>query len=268
MIVGLGGLAVLLPALIWGGELAVQIIGAIAVLVCAEEFASMAFKEDKWAAFGWLSLTAGSSHLALVHLGTDVVGWLFPMIVVATMAFVMLRPGPSLEAAADRVGRYVLGQVWIGFFLASLVILRGFDFGLGWVFVVLAVAWCGDTGAYFAGRSLGKHKLYERVSPKKTWEGFFGGLAGGVGGLFAVRAIGATYGWTDLTPLDCVVLGVALGSAAVAGDLSESLMKRAFKVKDSGWIMPGHGGLLDRIDSVVFVAPLLVGYLRVIKGIG
>jgi phosphatidate cytidylyltransferase len=268
LLAGFVGLAVLLPSLIWGGLLAVQIIAAIAVLVCVEEFATMAFKDDKPAALAWLALTAGGSHLALVHLGSEVVGWLFPMIVVATMGFVMLRPGPSLEDAADRVGRYVLGQVWIGFFLASLVALRRYDNGLGWVFAVLAISWCGDTGAYFAGRSFGKHKLYERVSPKKTWEGFFGGLAGGVGGMFAVRAVGASYGWTDLTPVDCVVLGVVLGSAAVAGDLSESLMKRAFKVKDSGWIMPGHGGLLDRIDSVVFVAPLLVGYLRLIKGIG
>ena len=122
--------------------------------------------------------------------------------------------------------------------------------------------------AYFAGRAFGRRKLYPLVSPKKTWEGFFGGLAGSVIGLLIVRLVGLSWQWTDLTPFDCVVLGVVLGSAAVAGDLSESLMKRAYGVKDSGWIMPGHGGLLDRIDSVLFVAPLLVGYLHLVKGVG
>lgn len=269
ILAGVVGLAVLLPSLFLGGVLAVQIIAALALLVCVDEFASMAFKEDVFVARIWLALTAGGAHAAALYAGEGALGWVLPILVVATMAFVMLRPGGDLERAADSVGRYVLGQVWIGLFLASLVWLRQLDHGLGWVFVVLAVSWSGDTFAYFAGRAFGKHKLYELVSPKKTWEGFFGGLLGGVVGLFLVRFVGATYGdWHGLTPIDCVVLGVFLGASAVAGDLSESLMKRAFKVKDSGWIMPGHGGLLDRIDSVLFVAPLLVGYLRLMKDLG
>lgn len=269
ILAGVIGLAILLPALFFGDVLAVQIIAGLAVLVCVDEFARMAFQQDVAVARVWLALTAGGAHAAALYLGPGGLGWLFPVLVVATMAFVMLRPGQNLEAAADSVGRYVLGQVWIGLFLAALVWLRRLDGGLGWVFVVLAVSWCGDTFAYFAGRAFGKHKLYELISPKKTWEGFFGGLAGGVVGLFGVRYVGATYGdWHALTPMDCVVLGIALGAAAVAGDLSESLMKRAFKVKDSGFIIPGHGGLLDRIDSVLFVAPLLVGYLVVMKDLG
>lgn len=268
LIAGFVGLAVLLPALFLGGVVAVQVIALLALLICVDEYASMAFSDDVTAARGWLWLTAGGAHAAAVFGGGASLGWVLPVLVVATMAFVMLRPGEDLERAADSVGRYLVGQVWIGLFLASLVWLRKLDHGLGWVFVVLAVSWCGDTFAYFAGRAFGKRKLYELVSPKKTWEGFFGGLAGGVAGLFLVRWVGQNYGdWTGLTPLDCVLLGVTLGAAAVAGDLSESLMKRAFKVKDSGWIMPGHGGLLDRIDSVLFVAPLLVGYVTLVKGL-
>jgi phosphatidate cytidylyltransferase len=269
ILAGVVGLSVLLPALFLGGVMAVQVVALLALVVCADEFATMAFPEDLSVARAWLILSAATLHSAAVYGDGSALTWVLPVVVVLTMAFVMLRPGQDLERAADSVGRYLVGQVWIGLFLASLVWLRRLDHGLGWVFVVLAVSWCGDTFAYFAGRAFGKHKLYERVSPKKTWEGFFGGLVGGVVGLFLVRWVGMSWSdWSGLTPVDCVLLGVTLGAAAVAGDLSESLMKRAFKVKDSGWIMPGHGGLLDRIDSVLFVAPLLVGYVIVFKGLG
>ena len=127
---------------------------------------------------------------------------------------------------------------------------------LSFIFLALAIPWLGDTGAYFAGRAFGRHKLYELISPKKTIEGYVGGVITATIGVFVIRSLGLP----ALGVIDCLVIGVIIGTAAVLGDLAESLLKRAFGVKDSGRIMPGHGGLLDRIDSLLFVLPLLYGY--------
>jgi phosphatidate cytidylyltransferase len=127
------------------------------------------------------------------------------------------------------------------------------------VLFVLVVMWLGDTGAYFAGRFLGKHKLYEAVSPKKTWEGAFGGLAGSLVAAIVMKLVRMDHvAWVDVILL--ALPGAALGQM---GDLVESLFKRSTGVKDSGAIWPGHGGILDRIDAVLFFAPYVYVYIQV-----
>jgi phosphatidate cytidylyltransferase len=121
----------------------------------------------------------------------------------------------------------------------------------GWVLFTLALVWAADTGAYFAGRFLGKVPLAPRVSPKKTWEGVIGGLivSGGV------AAVGGS--WLGVNGFPFISLCVAVAAISVVGDLTESMLKRAAGLKDSGSIFPGHGGVLDRIDSVTAAAPTL-----------
>ena len=255
------GLGLLIPSVAWGGVHAVDAWVAVGGLLCLDEYARMAFAGDNRVALGWLVLGTVSVGVALLGWGANMAFAVVCLLIPATMAFVTLRPGASLKGGADGEGRYVLGMSWIGL-LVTLALLRRLPDGLGWVSLPLVVSWCGDTGGYFAGKYLGKHKLYPRVSPKKTWEGVAGGVTLATAGAFAVRATLLP----ALTPVDCVVLGVGLSLAAVLGDLSESLLKRAYEVKDSGWIMPGHGGLLDRIDSVLFVSPLLYGYAVLVKG--
>jgi len=255
------GLAVLIPSLVFGGVLAVEIIIVLVSLVVLTEYAAMAFPDDRHASFAWLLLGWGAVYTAWLHGPQGAIAPTLGGLVLATLVFVTLRPGPELSRAADRAGRYVLGIGWIAL-LASFVGLRRFDDGLAWIFLVLAISWCGDTGGYFAGRFFGKHKLYPRISPKKTWEGVAGGVALAVVGVFVVRAVGLP----QLSPAACVAGGAAACLLGVVGDLSESMMKRAFDVKDSGWIMPGHGGLLDRIDSVLFVAPAIYGYAVLMEG--
>lgn len=255
------GLAIILPAVFWGGPLAVVVIVALAMGVGLDEYARMAFPDDHRVAFAWLAL------IVAVFVGYAV--WGSPQeavaavafAVVATMVMVTVRPGPRLEDAADRVGRYLLGMLWVSQ-LTFLVRLRAFPDGIVWVLLALAISWLSDTGAYFAGRAFGRRKLYERVSPKKTWEGFWGGVATAVVGTVTVRAL-----WLpELSLVDAVVLGAFGSVMSVMGDLSESLLKRAFDVKDSGWILPGHGGMLDRIDSVLFVAPTVWAYMVLVRG--
>lgn len=255
------GLAITLPPILFGGEVAMEVLVPFFMLIVLQEYAAMAFPEDRHVAFGALVLGSAGVYVPWLYGDEGSLPSAVAIVIVLTMAFVTLRPGPDISKAADRFGRYIAGMAWIGL-LPFLIQLRRLDQGLAWIFVVMAVAWCGDTGGYFAGKYLGRHKLYPRISPKKTWEGVAGGMALATLGVFVVRAVGLP----SLTPVDCVVLGVLLCGAGVIGDLCESMLKRAFGVKDSGWIMPGHGGILDRIDSILFVAPLLYGYAVWVKG--
>lgn len=246
------GLAVLLPAVIFGGVVAVDVIVPLAAAVCVAEYAAMAFPADRWPKGLFVGVGAAAVHAVTLYLGPE---WWGPALMFCTLAafvFVTFRPGDTLEPAADQVGRLVLGIGWVTM-LTSLALLRRLDHGLAWCFLVLAVSWLGDTGGYFAGKYFGSHKMYPLVSPKKTWEGAVGGVILSTVGTWVVGRIGLP----ELSLVEVLVGGPALCAAGIIGDLSESLLKRSFGVKDSGWIMPGHGGLLDRIDSVLFVAPLV-----------
>lgn len=131
---------------------------------------------------------------------------------------------------------------------------------------ILLILWATDTGAYFAGTFLGKHKLFERISPKKTWEGFLGGavLAAVIACVF--NLILRNYGMSYLSLVDWVVITVIIVIGGTFGDLVESLLKRSIEIKDSGSSLPGHGGFLDRFDGLFISAPFVVAYLEIFKG--
>jgi phosphatidate cytidylyltransferase len=165
----------------------------------------------------------------------------------------------EIPTAALRTFAGVAGPFYIGGLLTALALLRRDAGAVGphYVFMCLTFAWLADTGGYFFGRFLGKRKLYEAVSPKKTRAGFVGALLGAeLGGLlghfFYLRSI----------PLAHVVpLALVAGALGQFGDLVESLLKRSTGIKDSGSIVPGHGGMLDRIDALIIVAPVVYLYV-------
>jgi phosphatidate cytidylyltransferase len=130
--------------------------------------------------------------------------------------------------------------------------------GTAWVVLAFAVTWANDTFAYFAGMLFGKHQLYQKVSPKKTWEGFAGGAVGSVLGALVIRATLLQ----ELSVPHAVLLGAGAAVLGPLGDFTESLLKRAAGVKDSGKVIPGHGGLLDRIDALLFVVPWVYLFVR------
>ena len=144
----------------------------------------------------------------------------------------------------------------------SLLNVMYFDYSPKLLLAAFILIWLNDTGAYCVGTLIGKHRLFERISPKKSWEGFWGGLA------FCIAATWLLQ-WLNLFPA-CWSIAAAVGFAIVTsvfatwGDLCESLIKRTLGVKDSGNIMPGHGGILDRIDSLLLVAPATLLYLLII----
>ena len=135
--------------------------------------------------------------------------------------------------------------------------------GLQWVISALVITWANDTCAYFAGRLFGRHKLHPAVSPNKTWEGFAGGAVGSVAGMFIARWVA----FPALTPVDCIALGLLGAVLGPLGDLCESLLKRAHGMKDSGSLIPGHGGLLDRVDALLFNAPAVYLYVVAVRGL-
>ncbi len=133
------------------------------------------------------------------------------------------------------------------------------------VLALYIITWFGDSAAYFVGSSLGRHKLAPHVSPKKTWEGLAGNYLGNVGGAFLMKALVCTQ-WSAV---DAVAIGLLLGTVGQMGDLVESTWKRSAGVKDSdmGFSIPGHGGMLDRVDSLVFTAPALYAYVHFVHGL-
>jgi phosphatidate cytidylyltransferase len=182
----------------------------------------------------------------------------------ASMGLVLVRLG-EMRTAALRVAAGAFGPLYLGGGLATLALLRrdgGAD-GPSFVLLTFMLSWFSDTGAYFAGRFLGKHKLYEAVSPKKTIEGAVGGLAAAILG----GGVAAHFLYLRSLPLvDGVVLSIVAGALGQAGDLGESLLKRSVGVKDSGGIVPGHGGILDRVDALLVTGTLTYLYVVWVRG--
>jgi phosphatidate cytidylyltransferase len=145
------------------------------------------------------------------------------------------------------MGITVIGVAWIGFGIAHLLLLRDVEHGRLAIFTVLLAIFADDTAAYLIGRLVGRHKLAPSLSPGKTWEGFVAGTAAAIAVAFF-----ALYDQDFLTIPESIALGAAVALAGAAGDLFESAIKRDLQVKDSGRLLGGHGGMLDRIDSLLF----------------
>lgn len=159
----------------------------------------------------------------------------------------------DLETLVRRLGLMLLAFCYIGTLLPLVGRLRDFPNGTFWILILLAMTWLNDTFAYFTGHWWGRSKLAPQVSPGKTWEGFWGGMVGSYVGFFLIGHFFPVSGVGYLLPACCGLVGPL-------GDLSESLLKRSFGVKDSGHIIPGHGGILDRIDALLFTAPVVYGF--------
>ena len=179
---------------------------------------------------------------------------LFSLFVIMIVRLFAPRP---VEGSLEDISSTFLGIFYVALLLGyQVALVSGID-GKRWLFFMYIVIWASDTGAYYIGSAFGRHKLYSKVSPKKSIEGLVGGLLLAVGAALLCRA------WflSSMGTGEAVALGIILSGAGVLGDLAESLFKRGAGVKDSGSLIPGHGGVLDRLDSVLFAAPVLFYYL-------
>jgi phosphatidate cytidylyltransferase len=257
-------LAAVFLALIWFGNAIVLLIAALAVAALAvHEFVQL-----------FRALGAHAPALpALLATWAATVAVPFPNVAVETtisaalifvaawaMAVISDQPGRGFAEAALGTSAALLAPVYIGFGLGSLVAVHARG-GRGAVLLVMATIVVSDTAQYFTGRAVGKHPLAVRVSPNKTIEGALGGLV--VATVFFVWA--ATYLLpAAVTGLTLAFVGAAIVVAGIAGDLFESTLKRAAGMKDSSALIPGHGGVLDRIDAMLFGAPVFYIYLRLL----
>lgn len=248
------------------------LVFAASLLAMRELFGMMLPPEDRrpalvigavaCAAFYWLDPIAISVYDKSWPIALEGSAVAIAIAVVAPGLYYLFR-FRDIPSVAPRYAATITGILYAGFlttYLAKLKLLDPHRRG-DTVLLVLIVAWLADTGGYFAGRFLGKRKLYEAVSPKKTWAGAVGGLAGSLVGVAALKLVLHAFDADWLSWLDVVLIAIPGGILGQLGDLSESLIKRSVGVKDSGTLLPGHGGLLDRIDAVLFIAPYVYAYL-------
>ena len=247
-------LALLLGVLFWLPAGAAGGCFALVVLLGAWEWAAFVGLGGTVARLGYVLVVAALGALGWAATGS-LGGWLAVMQVAAlwwAVAFLWLCLAPHAvnRAGAAVAGLLVLVPAWLG--LARLIAVGAPGRGAALLFYMLLLVWATDIGAYFAGRRFGRLKLAPEVSPNKTWEGVLGGTLLGV----AVAIAGAY--WFHAPRVPFVGLGLAVVGTSMVGDLAESMFKRFAHVKDSGSLLPGHGGVLDRIDSITSAVPFFV----------
>lgn len=194
-----------------------------------------------------LVVVAGLALALALALGANV-----SLVAAAVVAAVILREMASKDHSLDRVALTLFGAFFVGWMPAHLALIRDIRPSGELLTIMLFVTiWVMDTAAYAVGKTLGRNKLAPELSPKKTWEGFVAGFLAAVGVVLAFRA----YRPEMLTPGRAVAIGLVIGIGGQLSDLAESLVKRAVGVKDSGALLPGHGGVMDRFDSFILAAP-------------
>ncbi len=235
---------VMIGAIMWC-DLSKFILFALVAILSAKEIFTMINSGNKVKLFrqGALTIAILSIIMLVYHLYNQ-------LFVPVTITMVLLRLIIELYRKDDGSIFAATTEMAVGLYLLIPTLLI---FSMEWdtLLFILFMVWCNDVGAYFVGITIGKNRLFERVSPKKSWEGFFGGLIFTL--LFAFAA--NHFYFTDASPILYIVIGCVVSVAAVFGDLFESLVKREFKIKDSGSLIPGHGGVWDRFDALFFAVP-------------
>jgi phosphatidate cytidylyltransferase len=229
------------------------VVTVLAVLAVAE-YAGLAFSAQPRERALMLGLGTGVVLAAACGPGPWLTATLAAFVLFGMTWIVLTRP--DLERGLGDFGLIAVGVLYVGLLLPHFIWLHRLDGGPGWVAFVIAVGMAGDTGGYFIGHAFGRRRLIPRVSPGKTVEGAVGVLLGSaLGAVFANLLFLRARPWSEI-----IALAIFLGVIGQLGDLSESVMKRSFGAKESGWIFPGHGGVLDRIDSLLFPVSFVYYY--------
>jgi len=188
---------------------------------------------------------------------------ILPIVITATMlvSLICLLRRPSRERVFHNWAWTIVGALYVGWMLSYWLSLRGLEDGRNWVYLAMLTTFANDTGAFFIGRAMGKHRLAPAISPTKTWEGAIGGLISAILGAIVIAMVLNLISPFAFKYWQIILLGFLVGVFAQLGDLVESLLKRNMGVKESGNLLPGHGGILDRFDSLIFVGAVVYYYV-------
>ncbi|MDE5887958.1 MAG: phosphatidate cytidylyltransferase [Muribaculaceae bacterium] len=249
--------AIIVGCVLWGSFPLSFMAAAFAALAIVE-FEKITHELSKATIPTLLLDIAGGICLAFGWLLYPLILWIFVLLCRMTMELYIKSPTPLANLAKS-----LMTQLYIALPL-GLMAAMGQWWGTHIILAVFCMIWINDTGAFLTGSLLGKHRLFERISPKKSWEGFFGGLIFNIG-----AGIASNFLWADFFNFygiaQWIILGCVVTVFATWGDLVESLIKRTLHIKDSGNLIPGHGGILDRIDSLLFVMPAVLVYICLTK---
>ncbi len=242
--------AAILGGIIAGGFVWVAIVFVAAILSLWEFYKLLSVKHD---ISPWLIMTSGVFVLlgaALDMSLTSILCAISFIVFVSLFLEVMRRQISGESFALQNMGATIVGIAYVILPWSFMIIIRTRELGAMFLITLFFCTWCCDVAAYFVGSNMGRNLLCEKVSPKKTWEGFIGGAAASFlcGGVLALVF--------SFPPVPLLLMGLLCGIAGQLGDLGESVLKREAGVKDSGSIIPGHGGLLDRFDSILVNATL------------
>ena len=266
VVTGVVGGSLLLALIIFGGWVAIFVLTTALSLGLIYEYGQIAFqlpdRQEKlyfllglaWV-FSCLNLFLGQSEFALL---------IFMFFALFTYFLVTAQRYKNegqvqLLAHLRELAFAFFGMFYLGFLPIYFRKIYEGPGGVHWVLIFLFINWAGDTGAYFVGKKYGRNKLYPLISPKKSWEGAWGGLATSV----LITLLYKLIFFSKLSLFGAILIPLVVGSMAQLGDFCESFIKRAFGHKDSGVILPGHGGVLDRFDGVVFSLPVMYACIRV-----
>ena len=250
--------AVLVPAVVgavWLGGWPYLVLISIGVAVLALEWGGMSAPVAPTRVSAAVTAAVLAAVFAGYH-GQDLIAW--GLIALGALVAALVARG-----VAERPADAAYGVLYIAPAALCLVWLRGTHQGMWWTLMLFAATWAADIGAFAVGSTLGGPKLWPRFSPNKTWSGFIGGLAAAL----AAGLLMAALPYFQLNPWAAALIGLTVGLATMAGDLWESALKRRFGVKDSGDLIPGHGGLLDRVDGLMF-AVVVMAALRLANQLG
>lgn len=256
--------AALLPAFLllvqFGTAFHFFLLITLAILIGLYEFYGMA-KAGGWRPLTSLGMGSGLALSCMEFLGTPA-PWLISAMtgVVILLLISLLVGGTEPKEAVSRGAITLFGLIYVAGLLSFPALLRAMASGRIYIFYLVFVTWAGDTGAFYVGSLMGKRPLCPSVSPRKTVEGSVGGLVCSV----LASGLAKLWFWEGLGAVEIVAMGVGLGVMGQIGDLCESMLKRGFGVKDTGALIPGHGGLLDRVDSLLFAGPVL--YVAALAG--
>lgn len=265
IITALIGVPIILAIILFLPALYFALLVAVAVLAMLNEYFRM-LEKNNIKPYKLLGYALACLIMVIFYLHMESLIVLY-FVIPATILLFSLIQKEEFDAILLRSSMSMLGILYIGGLSSYLIALRRINgndkLGQELVIFLIGIVWCSDTGAYYIGSLLGKHPLTSRISPKKTVEGAVGGvIAGIIGGIL----INSLFHWF-IRMEECIIISLVISIIGQCGDLVESLIKRALKTKDAGSILPGHGGMMDRMDAIIFSAPFMYFYFYLKTGL-